>query len=145
MNIDFNQVLKNFEGEDLEEIDYSDPATKETANMAELLNQKIDLTKVKMKKMTLKGVCINAINRFDQNEKVSSEETIKRYELCLKISKAKAGIVNLKSESITLIKTQIGKTGYTPLIKGQAWEMLEGKVAEKEIVEMEVTPAQANN
>lgn len=83
------------------------------------------------KKMDLKGVCAAALlNTTDQDKNVSGAEKAKRYLLAQEIHNAK-DVLEIESENITLLKKLIGNM-YTPLIVGQAYEMLEGKTKKKD-------------
>jgi hypothetical protein len=75
---------------------------------------------------TLKAAAINALLNSNQ-ETISGEESLKRYDLAVAINSANDEGLDLTAELVTLIKSQIAKT-YSPLIVGQAWKMLEGKV-----------------
>lgn len=75
------------------------------------------------KEATLKDVTIEALMGLLEEEKgISGEEKFKRYELAMKIKGG--GIVDISVDDVSLIKRLIGKM-FTPLVVGQAWEMLE--------------------
>lgn len=74
----------------------------------------------------LKKVLIDALLQpFKDEENLSGEEKLKRFEMALKI-KGVNDIIDFSSEDITLMKKLIGKM-YTTLIVGQAWKILEGE------------------
>lgn len=75
---------------------------------------------------TLKGLSIDALcATFKDEEKLSGEDKLKRYELALKI-KNSSEPATLSAEEVTLIKKLISKA-YGTIIVGQAWTMLEGQ------------------
>ncbi len=87
----------------------------------------------KKEELTLETVCSQALLTDYPEEKNSMQEKDKRYRIWLKILNKEE--VTLKSEEITLTKTQIAKR-YPPLICGQACALLEGvdpfKIPEEE-------------
>jgi len=75
---------------------------------------------------TVRGVAIEALfATFKDEENLSGEEKLKRWELASKI-KINPDPVELKVEEIALLKKLIGKA-YGALIVGQAWKVLEGE------------------
>jgi len=75
---------------------------------------------------TVRGVAIEALfATFKDEEMLSGEEKMKRYELATKIKTA-PDPVDLKVEEVALLKKLIGKA-YGALIVGQAWKVLEGE------------------
>jgi len=76
--------------------------------------------------MTLKDCTMNVLlSLFDDESKIPGEERAKRYVLATRIY-ANPEDIDLTVEEISQIKTLIGK-GYSPLVVGQAWNLLEGK------------------
>ena len=75
---------------------------------------------------TVRGVAIEALfATFKDEENLSGEEKLKRWELASKI-KASSDPVELVVEEVALLKKLIGKA-YGTLIVGQAWRILEGE------------------
>ena len=75
---------------------------------------------------TLRTASINGLMFKGENEKLSGEEQMKRFDLSTLIY-ASTEPVDLASEQVVLIKEQIAKI-YSPLIVGQVWKMLEGQL-----------------
>ena len=80
--------------------------------------------------LDLKHICVDALFNPElgvdgRPVQVEGQEKFDRYYLASRLYSSN-GIVELKSEQITLLKDLIGK-GYGPIIIGQAWEALEGK------------------
>ena len=75
---------------------------------------------------TLKTASVNGLMFKGEQEKLSGEEQMKRFDLSTLIY-ASTEPVDLASEQVVLIKEQIAKI-YTPIIVGQAWKMLEGQL-----------------
>ena len=73
--------------------------------------------------MILKDVIVNSLLGEFEGEKLTGEKKLERYRLAMKIQDTKTEI-DLASEDIVLIKDLIGKS-WSPLISGQAWEMIE--------------------
>ena len=74
---------------------------------------------------TVRGVAIEALfAQFKDEENLSGEEKLKRWELASKI-KADPDPVDLTVEEVALLKKLIGKA-YGAIIVGQAWKVLEG-------------------
>jgi hypothetical protein len=80
------------------------------------------------KNFTLRTAAINALMAppAQGEPPLSGKEQVKRFDLASAIY-ASTEPLELESEPITLIKAQIAKT-YGPLITGQAWKMIEGKL-----------------
>ena len=79
------------------------------------------------KPATLGFVCLDALMRsYNDEPNLTGVEKVRRYDLALRIKRG-GGQLDLPAEEITLLKLLIGKA-YAPLIVGQAWAMLEGKV-----------------
>jgi len=82
--------------------------------------------------MTLKDVIINSLlagkrdPRTGQIEDVPEKERIQKYDLIRKIRDIKLE-VELKSEDVAFIKGLISKHQQSPMILGEALEMIEGK------------------
>ena len=79
-----------------------------------------------IKDLTLKSVSVEALLATFDDERALGEEKVKRYLLAIRIQADPTG-VDLVVEDVAKIKQLIGK-GYGPLVVGQAWEMLEGKL-----------------
>ena len=74
----------------------------------------------------LRDVATNALLAVFQDEQnLSGEEKLKRWELAVKIRRA-VDPCEISVEEVSLVKKLIGKA-YAPVISGQAWHMLEGK------------------
>jgi hypothetical protein len=74
---------------------------------------------------TLKEVAVNILlTLLDDERNLPGEEKAKRSLLATRIY-ANPENIDLTVEELALIKKLIGKA-YTPLIVGQAWQMLEG-------------------
>ncbi len=77
----------------------------------------------------LKTISINALLASYQDEQtLSGEDKLSRYKLAQKIHVG--GEQELSAEEASLLKRLIGK-GYSPLIVGQTYEMIEGKSSEE--------------
>lgn len=82
--------------------------------------------------MTLKDVIVNSLLAVARNPQTGQPETesekikFEKYELIRKIRDKKIE-VDLKAEDVALIKKLISKHQHSPLIVGEAHEMLEGK------------------
>lgn len=82
--------------------------------------------------MTLKDVIINSLlavkrdSRTGQLEEENEEKKLQKYDLIRKIRDKKQE-VELKAEEISLIKGLISKHQASPMIVGEAFEMIEGK------------------
>lgn len=83
---------------------------------------------------TLKHVCMDALLNPEvelgpdgkpRPVDISGQKKFDRWALATKINNAN-GVINLKSEEITLLKNLIGK-GFGPIVVGPAWDVLEGK------------------
>ena len=82
-----------------------------------------------LENITLKSVTTEVLQLAFQDEQgLSGEEKAKRWVLATRVY-ANPGNIDLTIEEVSLIKKLIGKA-YGPLIVGQAWEMLEGKMGE---------------
>ena len=92
--------------------------------------------------MTLKDVIINSLlagkrdPRTGQIEDVPEKERIQKYDLIRKIRDIKLE-VELKSEDVAFIKGLISKHQQSPMILGEALEMIEGKYKPMEIIKDE--------
>ena len=79
-----------------------------------------------VKDLTLQKVSVDALLATFEDERIlSGEEKAKRWLIATRIV-ANPEDIDLETQDIALIKKLIGK-GYSPLIVGRAWEMLEGK------------------
>jgi len=82
--------------------------------------------------MTLKDVITGSLLSIARNpqtgqpEQESEKDKFDKYELVRKIRDKKIE-VDLKAEEVALIKKLIGKHQVSPLIVGEAFEMIEGK------------------
>jgi hypothetical protein len=75
---------------------------------------------------TLKKCAVEALlANFPGEERLPGEEKAKRWLLATRIY-ANPENIELKPEDLVLIKKVVGM-GYSPLIVGQAWELLDGK------------------
>jgi len=80
-----------------------------------------------VKDLTLKSVSIEALlATFEDERSLSGEEKVKRFVLATRIE-SNSNDMDFKVEDVAKIKQLIGK-GYGPLVVGQAWEMLDGKL-----------------
>jgi len=80
-----------------------------------------------VKDLTLKSVSVEALlATFEDERSLSGEEKVKRFVLATRIE-SNSNDMDFKVEDVAKIKQLIGK-GYGPLVVGQAWEMLEGKL-----------------
>jgi len=75
------------------------------------------------KPLLLKAILINALLEPTQSKDITGEEKLKRYNLASDIQAATKYIV-LNIDDTKLLKDLVGKV-YTPLIVGQAWNVLE--------------------
>jgi hypothetical protein len=76
-------------------------------------------------KTTLKDVAVDALlAQFQDEQNLSGEEKCKRYVLATRIYGNDE--IELTVEEVALIKKLIGR-GFSPLVVGQAYSMLEGK------------------
>lgn len=73
--------------------------------------------------LRLKDVLIRSV--LVAEPKLKPEESLKRFTLAQEIKQAEDEI-DLKPEELVLLKDQIGKAGYSPLIGGQAIKELNG-------------------
>lgn len=94
--------------------------------------------KVEMEDFTLRQACQNALLNEPINPQtgraikpIDGEEKIRRYSLALQIHNAKSEI-DFPSEDITLLKKLIADIG-SPLIVGQAWNILDPRDPKKTI------------
>lgn len=101
MKINVNQVYKSLEGE--------------------VVKQEVDGKAIEM---TLKISAITALLTPIGNEEISGEEKATRFLLAERLTHDEAGVVDLKSEEVALLKKLIGVL-YSPLIVGQAFRFLE--------------------
>ena len=92
--------------------------------------------------MTLKDVIISSLLAIKRNPQTGMPEAedektkFDKYELIRKIRDKKTE-VDLKAEEVALIKKLISKHQHSPIIVGEALEMLEGKYKPMEIIEEE--------
>lgn len=113
MKIKINSTMNNVYGEPLKSQRKKPQAKKE---IEERRPQEFE-------NMTLKDVIVNALLGEFEGEKLSGEEKLERYKLAMMVQSAKAE-VDLNSKDMVLVKDLIGRA-WSPLISGQAWEMIE--------------------
>lgn len=113
MLIKVNTILKNLYGEPLKGNRKETPKKTGPGEEPKLLD------------LTVREVLVNSLLAEFPGEKIDGEEKLKRYKLAIKIQEAKAE-VDLSSEEIVKVKELVGK-GWTPLISGQVWELIEPK------------------
>jgi len=99
MKINFNQKLKNFQGEVIKETTDKDSED-----------------------LTLKAVCIIALTANIIGEQVNGKEKYKRWKLARRVEEEDKE--DFTVEEIAKIKELIGKA-FGVVVVGQAWEMLE--------------------
>jgi hypothetical protein len=98
MKINFDKILKDFEGKPIPAADG--------------------------KSAVLRGIVIDALlATYKDEQNLTGEEKLKRYLLAEKVHKKED---DLAIEEIASLKKLIGKA-FAPLIVGQAWQILEGK------------------
>ncbi|KKN49493.1 hypothetical protein LCGC14_0642000 [marine sediment metagenome] len=78
---------------------------------------------------TLNDVIMRALLNIIQGEKLSGEDSFKRYQIATKFAD-KPMSVDLTSEEIVFIKKAIGDT-FGPAVVGPAWDFLEGGKEDK--------------
>jgi len=81
--------------------------------------------KLDEKPATLNDVVMRALLNIIQGEKLSGEDSFKRYQIATKFTD-KPTSVDLTSEEIVFIKKAIGET-FGPAVVGPSWELLEGE------------------
>ena len=140
MKIDFNCKFKKLDGELMKEQGSNLTIEKllsiKTWEEFEALRNGLK----RGKPFRLKAVATNVLLMTETDgtgrpKELKGEEKVERYALAMKIYKSD-GLVDLKSEEISLLKKLIGRA-YGPLTVGQAWEVLDphgagGKKAESE-------------
>lgn len=98
MKVDFNQVLKDFEG---------DPLKND-----------------KNKEWTLKTAAVSALaTALEEDKGMTADKAVARYKLALRLQEG--GEQELSPEEATEIRNRLAKC-YSILISGQACEMLKG-------------------
>ena len=117
MQIDFTQEIKGLDDEPLREGD--------VANLFDEGGQ-IRRVVVQGKPLTLKSICVNAVGGKFEGEQLTVEQHIERFMLAQKIFKSNGEGLTLESDDIVLIKGLVARTGYAPIVVGQACQMLEG-------------------
>lgn len=125
MKIDFNRQLQDLDGEDLRE-------TSAVVLVEE--NGQITRQPLQGKLLDLKRVCATALNGKYQGEELSPDQHVERFSLALKIFNSNGDGIELKTEEIALIKTLLAKSGYTPIVVGQACQILEGKIEPEQAI-----------
>lgn len=101
MKINFDQVLKNYDGKDFEET--------------------VDGV---VKKITLSGVSVNALLANIEGERIEGMEKLNRDKIARKVHKG--GEVELTVEETAKIKEMIGKA-FPTIVVGATYELLEGE------------------
>lgn len=103
MKRNLNVVLKTLDGEPLKE-DHNGTARD-----------------VLLSRLAVNALLVN----YHDEQSLSGEEKVKRFKLAQQINDAD-GDVEVTAEQVSLLKSLIAK-GYTPLVVGQAYEILEGE------------------
>ena len=116
MKIKLNQKMQEHDGSDVIAGDRP-PMTLKDVIIASLLAVKRDL-------------------RTGQAEEVPEKDKIQKYDLIRKIRDKKLE-VELKAEEVSLIKGLISKHQASPMIVGEAFQMIEGKYKPMEIIKEE--------
>ena len=109
MKIKINSIMKNAYGDPLKSQRKKPKKKPEDPDVFE--------------EMILKDAMVNSLLGEYEGEKLTGELKLERYRLAMKIQDAKAEI-EISSKEIVLIKDLIAKS-WSPLISGQAWEMIE--------------------
>jgi len=124
MKINLDYIFKTIKGEKL-----TQPSQEQRIAVLEmqLKNHNIPLPQIPATEdMTLREVCLAALQaQFEDEKNLNATEKVARYSLATDIFKAKDNI-EFTAEEITLLKKLIGK-GFTVLIVGQAYELLDPK------------------
>jgi len=80
--------------------------------------------------VVLNKVCFRAlVSTYADERNVTGEDKYKRGKLAERVYNG--GVVDLEAKEIELIKELVGKA-YSPIIVGQAWDMLEGRISPPE-------------
>lgn len=103
MKRNLNVVLKTLDGQPL----------KEDHNGA--------VRDVQLSRLAVNALLVN----YPDEQSLSGEDKVKRFKLAKQINDAD-GDVEVTAEQVALLKSLIAK-GYTPLVVGQAYEILEGE------------------
>ena len=122
MLLDLNQRFVNMEGKVIKDITKHEKS-EDTVR---------DLTLLRVISLAL----------IEPAAKLTDDDKVKYFELCLKVMANKAGTVDITSEETTLIKAAI-KPKFGVLLVGEAMRMLEGKAVGIDIVEDIPEPVQA--
>jgi len=135
MKIDFNYKFKTFIGDPIREQASSLTIEQllDIENWQEFDNFRNELSKGKQS--TLRSVATNVLLMTEiggngRARELSGDKKVERYDLAMKIHKSPDGLVDLKSEQVTLLKELIAKA-YGPLMVGQAYEILDPHEAEE--------------
>lgn len=110
MKVKVSSILKNIYGEPLKS-QRKKPQPKRSDKSPEFED------------LILKDIMVNALLGEYEGEKLTGEEKLERYKLAMLIQEAKAEI-DLSSKDMVLVKDLIGKS-WSPLVSGQAWELIE--------------------
>lgn len=117
MKVKLNTILKNVYGEPIKS------QRKKPQSKAELKEKKAP----ELEDLTLKHVIVNALLAEFEAEAntITGEDKLRRYRLAMTVMDGKAEI-ELEAAQVVEIKDLIGK-GWSPLIAGQSWELIEPK------------------
>ena len=107
MRVDFTQVLVDLDGQDIE----------------------VDAAEGAKEKLTLERVAVSALLQGNGREQQTGEDKYKRFKLMKQIHGATEP-VEMPTEDVSLVKKAIGESGYTALVTGQSWDMIEHGKAE---------------
>lgn len=118
MRINFDQELKDWAGEPMREQSF--------VQLVEEASGQIRRELVQGKTLTLKSVCLAAINNRIPNEQITGEELFSRFMLGQRIFSSNGEGVDLTTEEAALIKSLLVKTAFTPLMVGRAFQIIEG-------------------
>ncbi len=77
--------------------------------------------------VTLKVISVNALLSVEDG--MSGKDKAKRYALAIQINQSDETGLDLSIDDIALVKRLVGKN-YSPLVVGQAWQILDPKKAE---------------
>ena len=102
MKVDMNQKIKNMDGSVAKEGD---------------------------KEITLGVICANALLATIPNENPTGPQKYERFGLATKIHASKDGMLEISVENLAMLREMIGK-GYSTLVVGQAYDLLDGKTPE---------------
>lgn len=124
MNIDFNQPIRDLEGNPIEE-DEEVQVVAQSNGKPEVVRQvkKIFNKDGTVKLVTLKAVCARALTAmFKDEQNLPAEKKVLRFTLAQKVVTA-ADPIEISSEEVVLLKEVVGKM-FAPLIVGQVFGIL---------------------